>query len=582
MERIHEQIVDITGLVNPQFTSTVVEVFAPQVVVLLPPFEEFTAPRVQPSPSGTDCCREDDAEHNWKFSCTRNRRSFEKFLWLLSGYRNKLSRPSMWLHRVHRLPSGSSSTSTSSDRRLVEFRAHARFMHWAAHSCDGSDRRHREGDWKGCDAHQADAGDSIAGASIAGASNGTASNGWAWSYVCENAVDEHGTPRCPGSWKKQCIWLRVRGLLYDTLDVKRVAARISTQCIEIADHIRARHVRGEPVLSLSASGRTTGIMRDSGDVYCKQCPFSKVTLCLKPSFIGILADCVLPVYLMRISSGADTLSLPQQKGRSFVVSKRHFASFTFDPTQTSNRLQKVPTRSQRNVLLDGNIISVGAECFRCKSVFQPSIIGKEAYRIQDTSFQNVMKCDVDIRVNLYANVVLPSSTTMFQEISERMNKETDGIVPTHDEIKVVAPPERQYSVRIGGSILFLFQQMWILRASTMDLARPSCWRPASRINSVVWSLIQFFSVTKFPRGEFESLSSSTITAFSYFFFLYCADTLFNWAQKNPYSTEIHWRLQSYTYKLGMFVHESRIDDYWNIDGSRNLYDSWTVFAQFTR
>ena len=84
-----------------------------------------------------------------------------------------------------------------------------------------------------------------------------------------NAVDEHGTPRCPGSWKKQCTWLRVRGLLYDTLDVKRVAARISTQCIEIADHIldlqSARHVRGEPVLSLSASGRTTGIMRDSGD-----------------------------------------------------------------------------------------------------------------------------------------------------------------------------------------------------------------------------------------------------------------------------------------------------------------------------
>ena len=26
-----------------------------------------------------------------------------------------------------------------------------------------------------------------------------------------NAVDEHGTPRCLGSWKTQCIWLRVRG-----------------------------------------------------------------------------------------------------------------------------------------------------------------------------------------------------------------------------------------------------------------------------------------------------------------------------------------------------------------------------------
>ena len=28
-------------------------------------------------------------------------------------------------------------------------------------------------------------------------------------------------------------------------------------------------------------------------------------------------------------------------------------------------------------------------------------------------------------------------------------------------------------------------------------------------------------------------------------------------------------------------HEKRIDDYWNIDGSRDLSDSWTGFTQFT-
>ena len=33
-----------------------------------------------------------------------------------------------------------------------------------------------------------------------------------------------------------------------------------------------------------------------------------------------------------------------------------------------------------------------------------------------------MKCDVDIRVNFYANVVLSSSTTMFQEIGEVHDK----------------------------------------------------------------------------------------------------------------------------------------------------------------
>ena len=29
------------------------------------------------------------------------------------------------------------------------------------------------------------------------------------------------------------------------------------------------------------------------------------------------------------------------------------------------------------------------------------------------------------------------------------------------------------------------------------------------------------------------------------------------------------------------MQESRIDDYWNIDGSRNLSDPWTGFTQFT-
>merc|ERR1712205_262154 len=58
-------------------------------------------------------------------------------------------------------------------------------------------------------------------------------------------------------------------------------------------------------------------------------------------------------------------------------------------------------------LPDGNLITVGNERFRCPEVlFQPSFIGKEASGIHDTSFQTIMKCDVDIRKDLYANVVV--------------------------------------------------------------------------------------------------------------------------------------------------------------------------------
>ncbi|CAK0807062.1 unnamed protein product, partial [Prorocentrum cordatum] len=142
-------------------------------------------------------------------------------------------------------------------------------------------------------------------------------------------------------------------------------------------------------------------------------------------------------------------------------------------------------------LPDGNIITVGSERFRCPEVlFQPSFVGKEVRSLwvhleerslfpgafditrwmipngcsAGTTFQSIMKCDVDIRKDLYANVVLSGGTTMFPGIGERMTKELTALAPSTMKIKVVAPPERKYSVWIGGSILSslsTFQQMWI-------------------------------------------------------------------------------------------------------------------------
>jgi len=126
-------------------------------------------------------------------------------------------------------------------------------------------------------------------------------------------------------------------------------------------------------------------------------------------------------------------------------------------------------------LPDGNIITVGGERFRCPEVlFQPSFIGKEASGIHDTTFQSIMKCDVDIRKDLYSNVVLSGGTTMFAGIGERMTKELTALAPSTMKIKVVAPPERKYSVWIGGSILSslsTFQQMWISKGELMNQAQ---------------------------------------------------------------------------------------------------------------
>merc|ERR1719228_2782087 len=84
----------------------------------------------------------------------------------------------------------------------------------------------------------------------------------------------------------------------------------------------------------------------------------------------------------------------------------------------------------------------------------------EACGIHETTFNSIMKCDVDIRKDLYANTVMSggsilASLSTFQQmwISKQ---EYDECGPS-----IV---HRKYSVWIGGSIrasLSTFQQMWI-------------------------------------------------------------------------------------------------------------------------
>lgn len=116
-------------------------------------------------------------------------------------------------------------------------------------------------------------------------------------------------------------------------------------------------------------------------------------------------------------------------------------------------------------LPDGQIITIGNERFRCpEAMFQPSLLGMETPGIHETTYNSIMRCDVDIRKDLYANTVLSGGSTMFPGIADRIQKEMASLAPSTMKIKIIAPPERKYSVWIGGSILAsltTFQQMWI-------------------------------------------------------------------------------------------------------------------------
>jgi actin-related protein len=215
-------------------------------------------------------------------------------------------------------------------------------------------------------------------------------------------------------------------------------------------NLEGAYLASKSLLSLYATGRTTGCVVDSGYGVSFSVPIYEGYA--SPHTIQKLdvGGRHLDEYLNKIllEKGYEFTTPLELELLSEIKEKLCFI-------QQNTKDKPKETSPESYLLPDESVVRLSSERHSIpEAIFHPKEkLGLDQPGLHNCCFKSIMKTNTEIRPEMFKNIVLAGGNTLFENFKQRLQHEIFQLAPTKTAIEVVENKERMYSSWIGGSII---------------------------------------------------------------------------------------------------------------------------------